>query len=564
MKKLLIALLATVFYVGIVNADDILTEPNKGLSNTNFEKIVKNSGGKIVGKVGDTYIVDSGQGVNKELVLQNLKNSNHIKFAELNDHIMPDYIPNDPNFYGQWHLDKIRAPDAWDISPQGDGIIVALCDTGVNPVPDIVSNLLSGWNTIYSNNDTSDLHGHGTLTAGTVAATTNNGIGVSSVSPMSKILPIKVTIANDGNAGINEFASCIKWADGHGASVISISYGVSGYGAVQSAAQSFKNKGGLVVSSAGNSGGLNTLLDTTSIINVSATDSNDSKAGFSTYGPFVDVSAPGVGILTTNLSGGYSSVNGTSFSSPIVAGTIALMMSAAPTLKAAEIEAILKTTAKDLGSPGYDEVFGFGRVDAYEAVLAAKTYINIDSTPPTVTITYPVNGQTVSGLLPVNITATDNLDISKVILLVNGVDYFEDSLQPYNFSLDTTTLCDCTITLTVVAVDISGNRTTKSITVSVRNIPDTIPPTLTIVSPIDGKVVARTETIQTNVYDNVSSASAILQQLYIDNILVKSINGGTLSYKWSTSKINPGVHIIKVVATDEQNNSTTQQVSVIK
>ena len=132
-----------------------------------------------------------------------------------------------------------------------------------------------------------------------------------------------------------------------------------------------KAHGGLVCASAGNYGDNMSTAPTDAIITVSATDSGDNLAGWSSYGDVVDVAAPGVGLWTTLNGGGFGKVSGTSFSSPATAAVVALVMARNPSLSPAQVEDVIESTAADLGAPGKDIYFGYGRVDAGAAVLAA-------------------------------------------------------------------------------------------------------------------------------------------------------------------------------------------------
>jgi thermitase len=132
-----------------------------------------------------------------------------------------------------------------------------------------------------------------------------------------------------------------------------------------------RSKGGVVVVAAGNSGGLESISANDALLSVAATDSNDAKASFSSYGNYIDLAAPGVSIYTTTVGGGYSNANGTSFSSPITAATAALMMSANSKLSPADVDKIFKSTSST-SARRLRPVFGYGRIDAAKAVAAAN------------------------------------------------------------------------------------------------------------------------------------------------------------------------------------------------
>jgi subtilisin family serine protease len=153
------------------------------------------------------------------------------------------------------------------------------------------------------------------------------------------------------------------------------------------------------------------------MIPVSATDGNDALASWSTYGGFVALSAPGVSIYTTTSGGGYGAVNGTSFASPVAAGVAALIMSERPALTSAQVEGLMFSTAVDLGTPGRDPYFGYGRVNAQAAVQAAASYAAAtDTSAPTVAIASPFGGSTVSGVAKVDVSASDNVGVARVEL----------------------------------------------------------------------------------------------------------------------------------------------------
>ena len=206
-------------------------------------------------------------------------NRPEIEFAEL-DHILPpaqQRIPNDP-FYNDpnaWALQKINGPEAWFTSTGSPSIIVAILDTGVDGThPDLAANMVPGWN-IYNNNaDTSDVRGHGTMVAGTAAASSNNSIGVASVAWGCKIMPVRISDSN-GYATVSDIANGLTWAANHGARVANISFNANGYSTVSSAANYFQSKGGVVAVAAGNEGLSVQTVDDRYMLTVGATDSLD-------------------------------------------------------------------------------------------------------------------------------------------------------------------------------------------------------------------------------------------------------------------------------------------------
>jgi subtilisin family serine protease len=238
--------------------------------------------------------------------------------------------------------------------------------------PDLAGTLVPGWNFHGNNEDTSDVNGHGTLVAGAAAAAGNNGIGVAGVAMQSRIMPVRVADAG-GYAYYSTIASALTWAVDSGARVMNVSFGgVAASSAIRSAARYVGSRGGVVVAAAGNCGCPDPTPENPYIISAGATTSSDVVASWSSRGAHVDVAAPGTAIRTTARGGSYRTVSGTSFASSITAGVIALMMAANPTLSPAELEALLKASADDLGEPGWDPQYGHGRVDAEQAVAGAS------------------------------------------------------------------------------------------------------------------------------------------------------------------------------------------------
>ncbi|HUE38705.1 MAG TPA: S8 family serine peptidase, partial [Candidatus Binatia bacterium] len=240
---------------------------------------------------------------------------------------------NDTNYWKEWHLQKINAPSAWDVSTGDAGVVIAILDSGIDSThPDLAAKIVAGYNAYDNNSDTSDVGGHGTMVAGSAGAISNNGIGVASVAWQNPLMPIRVT-DTQGNGYASTIAKGLTWAADHGARVMNISFsGIAASSTITSAAQYVVGKGGIVVAASGNCGCADPTPENAYIISVSATNTDDTLASFSSTGSYVDVAAPGVSIQTTVQGGGYSSVSGTSFASPITAGVLALMMSVNPAL----------------------------------------------------------------------------------------------------------------------------------------------------------------------------------------------------------------------------------------
>lgn len=564
----------------------ILIMPRAGLPAQALANILKEHEGKPR-KIGqsDLYIVDLPE-YTEEGVIARLAHHPHLKFAELDQYLPPTLTPSDPYYPNAWHLPKISSPTAWDIS-QGKGITIAILDSGVDGKhADLSTRIVSGWNFYDNNSNTSDVYGHGTKVAGAAAAITNNSKGVAGVAGQAKIMPLRVTNAS-GWATWSGISKGLVWAADQGVRVANISFlGVTSSASARSAAQYMKDKGGLVVVSGGNTGKQENYTATTTMIPVAATDANDNRTSWSSYGNFIALAAPGVSIWSTTNGNGYGSVHGTSFSSPITAGVIALMMAANPTMKNTSIEKALYSTAKDLGTKGRDPYYGYGRVNAAAAVKAVATsttsttstaetdesLATADTEAPTVSILTPLGGATVSDLVPVDIEATDNVEIVRTELWVNDTSVAIDTSAPFAFSWDSKGAPNGKAFLAVRAFDAAGNTATSpTVEVNVLNqteelASDTTPPQISIINPVPGNVTGNV-IITVNAADD-SSAADISLAIYVDGKLVISGSGSTLSTHWNTRPrhVAAGTHTIQAVAKDAAGNtsSATVDITVIK
>lgn len=285
--------------------------------------------------------------------------------------------PDDPLFERQWHLRAMGAPAGWRLTPQGAGVIVAVIDTGVAMVDDLdPQSFVPGASFVPGVSSSVDDQGHGTHVAGTIAQQTNNGIGTAGVAPRAKIMPVKVLSASGG--GQSEWiATGIDWAADNGAQVINLSLGGGYSEVIHTAIRKARARGVLVVAAAGNNGrrGVSWPGALEETIGVSAVGPNDTLAPYSSWGPGVDITAPGGdlrqpngGVLQATIGGPsgqqYAAYQGTSMAAPHVAGAAAVLLSTGLSPDAVE-DLLLKSARGD----GFTERFGHGRLDL-EAALA--------------------------------------------------------------------------------------------------------------------------------------------------------------------------------------------------
>lgn len=285
-------------------------------------------------------------------------------------------VYNDTFFSSLWHLERLSALPAWATATgMGRGITVAVVDTGVQADhPDLTGAVLAGWNVVDGTSQTSDNHGHGTSVAGLLAARINNGMGVAGLAAGVRIMPIRVS-QPDGSARTSDIAMGIQWAADRGARVVNVSFdGVMGSMIIRSAAQALFRQGGLLVAAAGNRGQQDAYTAQPGLMMVGALDEQDNRPAWATYGEHLALAAPGDGLWTTGLGGGYRVVWGTSFATPLVAAAAALVWEAAPSASAAQVEQWLRESAVDLGVQGPDVQTGHGRLNAAAAVAAARRW----------------------------------------------------------------------------------------------------------------------------------------------------------------------------------------------
>ena len=343
------------------------------------------------------HALDVSDQATLDSTLASLRSDPGVLWAEKTQPVYAAVVPNDPYYSSQWALPKVGLPTAWNSTTGSAGVTVAIVDTGLDEnVADFAGRIVSPYSVVSGSGvwpAWNDTFGHGSAVAGVAASQGNNATGIAGVAWGIKIMPVK--ISTNGSSDDVTLASGIVYAVDHGANVINVSFGgLGGSLTMQSAVNYALAHNVVVVASAGNSGpgaGVAYPAAYPGVISVGATDSNDAIASFSSTGPGLVLSAPGVSILTLNVTSseavpGYW--DGTSFSSPMVAGVVALMRSVNSSLTPSQVMTILEQTALDLGTPGYDQSYGYGRVRADLAVAAATT------TSSTTSTTLPSGGTT--------------------------------------------------------------------------------------------------------------------------------------------------------------------------
>ncbi len=340
-------------------------------------------------------LVETAPTSDLNVAAQRLRAAADVEWVEPNYTFGLDLVPNDPEYAARQtpYLNRINITAAWDLNFGRSEIVVAVLDTGVHMShPDLMQAIwvnpgeipangldddgngfiddVNGWDFAENDNLPDDDHGHGTHVAGIAAASINNGVGIAGVAGGATIMPVDVF--RGGIGAYEDLIRAIIYATDNGAHVINMSLGASSYSRGEQMAVDYAvARNVVVVAAAGNTGNQTDHYPAAhpSVLAVAATTADDYLASFSTRGDFVDVAAPGYGIYSTYLGGGYATMSGTSMATPHVAGLAALLLARNPGLTPDQVRMAIEATADDLGPTGHDIYFGHGRINAGLALM---------------------------------------------------------------------------------------------------------------------------------------------------------------------------------------------------
>ena len=305
---------------------------------------------------------------------------------------LPD--PNDSYWAEQEEMRLIEADRAWTLTTGAPDVVIAVLDTGVDRRhTDLADNVLPGYDFVTEREGAPDDQGHGTFTAGVIAARGNNNIGMAGVCWQCRILPLKI-LNQHGRGPVSAFSQAIRYAVDHGARVINVSAGSPTRSqAMEEAVEYARAKDVLIVAAVGNTGDQKPSYPAAlePVLAIAATGADDRPTEFSTFGSFVDMAAPGSGVVSALMGSGtlVTRADGSSASAAFVSGAAGLLLSLNPDQTADHLLNILRDTAVDIGRHGRDDYFGAGRLAVFDAALAT-----LDLSPsPDVTVEVSDSGQ---------------------------------------------------------------------------------------------------------------------------------------------------------------------------
>jgi len=507
------------------------------------------------------------------------------------------YFGNDvwTPYINQPALNIIKAVQAQQLA-HGDGVVVAVIDTGVDPNHPALQGVLvpgydftrdlpgpaSEWSDLdesiveilSSSNVTifdpsAPVHVNGSTTAVVDAQTASQvdmtllptafGHGtmvaglIHVVAPTAKIMPLKAFNA-DGSSNAFDIERAIYYAVDHGAKVINMSFSSVTTSAELTHAIDYASMHGVIcVASAGNSGKRAVVFPGgyRNVMAIGSTTAADQRSLFSNHGDhLVKFAAPGEALITLYPGRRYAAVSGTSFSAALVTGGMSLLSQLQPnadhrTASRYFDDAAVKLPERELGD---------GRIDVYEAL---RTFAPVpsgpppDTTAPTVTVTSPAANAAVAGVYPLAASASDNVGVTGVQFMLDGVTLGDVTSTPFDLNWDSTTTSPGVHVLVAAARDAAGNVSQSTVSFTVAN--DTTPPSVSVTSPADGATLSGSVALTASASDNVGVAGV---QFTVDGVNVGAeTTTAPYTVTWNSASVANGVHVIAALARDAAGNT---------
>ncbi len=445
-------------YLGKFTIREVINRKLLDFGLNRYNNYFKNTGDDPISSLKRIFWIEYDSGIDPQIA------SFKLQFLPFFEYVQPAFlcrinaVPDDPKIVEQYYHWKINTFKAWDFLSSKDTIIVGVVDTGVDiDHEDLQNNIFYnssemgldsngndkstngvdddgngyvddyvGWDFAGNDGQTPDNNprpgnGHGTHVAGIIGAVVNNATGIAGVVPQIKILPVKAANDEPFNTFITKGYEGILYAAIMGAKVINCSWGSESSGGLENdIIRAVNSLGSCVVAAAGNDGKYSDFAPASlnGVLSVAAVDSNDIKAGFSNYGSRVDLSAPGVKILSTTPNNTYASWDGTSMASPVAAGVVALARMNFPNLNLEQIYELVKRQSDDIDSlnPVYSGLLGTGRVNAFKTLNC-----NPDTIRSIILLAYSAEDLDGDNLFLPNDTIIVKIKVKNVFSDLNGV-----------------------------------------------------------------------------------------------------------------------------------------------
>ncbi len=449
-----------------------------------------------------------------------LRSDPAVSYVEVDQVATASIVPNDPSYADQWGLSRAKVTGAWGSTQGSAAVTIAVVDTGVRPIADLAGRVLPGYDFVNNDSNPLDDEGHGTMTAGVLAAAGNNGIGAAGVCWSCRILPVKV-LGADGSGSYSDIARGIRYAANRGAKVINLSLGGSADSRLLRDAVSYAvGKGSLVMAAAGNDGrsAKHYPAAIPAVVAVGASTAGDARYPWSNYGStWVDIAAPGCN-LTQNMAGFVAQFCGTSSATPFAAGVAGLLASVTPAPSAAQIRTALLSSASKLA--GNWVPAATGRVNAAAALDALPFWL-----------TGVVPGAALRGT---SVTLRPHVGagsgITEVRATLNGVTAATATAAPWTLTVDTAYVTGA-VTLTVSAV--AGATPKGSLTLPV--VVDRTLPATSFRFPAESALLRGAVTVGANAWDAVGVAKV---QLLVGGTVVASDYAAPFAPRWDSAGHN--------------------------
>jgi len=458
------------------------------------------------------YKVTFSQNVDIQAVAEECSKDPDVEYAEPNGFFLICITPNDPDFHRQWGLTKILASDGWDSKTGDPSIVIAVVDTGVDyNHQDLKSNIWSnedeikgngidddgngyvddfmGWDFVSvppswvapgedpgpQDNNPSDFVGHGTHVSGIAAGRTNNGVGAAGTTWNCKIMPVRAGYKGADGKGyleLDDAAAAIIYAADNGADIISCSWGTY-YDSqtIRKAVEYAYNAGAILVAAAGNQFTDEKLYPAAyeEVMAISAINNMGGAAFFSNFGDWIELAAPGTDIYSTTFNDSYGFMSGTSAATPFVAGVAALILTRFSDINNNMVRAQLHFSSDDLGETGFDIHFGYGRVNAKEAVELDQEAHDLTIFEMTIDSIALVGKPVCVDVTVLNAGTLDKHNVAVQFLINNTLVKSENivylasaELERINFLWDTSNYTEGHYNLTAYVVPVNGENRTKN------------------------------------------------------------------------------------------------------